>query len=350
MPRRSRRGGRRPRGRSVARRPGRPRASDPARPSRASVRSRARGRAWAVLPRHVEGLEEREPGPEHEASCLEEEDTSRRRVNRKKRTARAGATEWPSARRRGPAPRDDREERRRRGATRPRPERPAPRARPGPASPWRRRARCRRSVTVSPPPWRRELGDRRQPALDALDPVLAERAVPLRRRPPREVRLRCPARDHDPDSLSRTTISNTASRPRIPGAVARRATDASKTGAAALRERAEDRRPGVGPGRAFLQPGTGAARAAGRSRPEIEAPTRKGCDAQVDEARDGAARRVRVNGREDEVARHGGLDREVGGLAVADLSDHERCPGRGGGASEGRSRRRLCRPGRPGPG
>ena len=44
---------------------------------------------------------------------------------------------------------------------------------------------------------------------------------------------------------------------------------------------------------------------------------------EIDEARDGAGGIVRVHGREHEVTGDGGSERDLGGLAVADLTDHD---------------------------
>jgi hypothetical protein len=46
-------------------------------------------------------------------------------------------------------------------------------------------------------------------------------------------------------------------------------------------------------------------------------------DAHVDQARDDASGVVGVQSREDQVAGQGGLDRQLGGLFVADLTDHD---------------------------
>ena len=45
--------------------------------------------------------------------------------------------------------------------------------------------------------------------------------------------------------------------------------------------------------------------------------------AHVDQARDGARGVVGVQGGEDQVAGQGGLDRDIGGFAVADFADHD---------------------------
>ena len=49
----------------------------------------------------------------------------------------------------------------------------------------------------------------------------------------------------------------------------------------------------------------------------------EGLDAHLEESHRGRGRVVRVQGREHEVSREGRLDRDDGGLAVADLTDQQ---------------------------
>ena len=117
-------------------------------------------------------------------------------------------------------------------------------------------------------------------------------------------------------------------RPRYPGLVAARATLLAVEDRAVRRSRDLLRHPRleqIGLRRRVRLAAVGAelARESLREHGRDRRAGQERLDAHLAEARDRGGRVVRMQRREDEVPREGGFDRDLGGLRVADLPDHD---------------------------